>query len=533
MTPSNAEKQLQHEAVMDWMKDIAPLGVFTTDEKLVVQSWNRWLEMHSGLSEEHVVGKPLLKLWPELTARRLDLQFQNALSGQISLIAQRFHGFLLPFRLPSGANMQQTARIAPLTRSGEVIGTITTIEDVTERLEREAQLHAARVAAEKANHGKDEFLAMLSHELRTPLSAVIGWANLLRTRTLDAATTTRAVESIHRNSQIQAQLIEDLLDVSRVMSGKLNLDVTLANPGVVIQNAIDSVRQAADDKSVVFDTILPPKEQYTYMDVRRLQQVIWNLLSNAIKFSPAGSMVEVRLAYVENEAVISVRDWGAGIPANFLPHVFERFQQAETPKSRQQGGLGLGLAIVRHLVGMHRGTVMAHSAGEGTGATFTVRLPLDFEPEKKKQDQDPLPLRRSLEGICAVVVEDMLDSYEVLKTSLEAKGIKVVAAATAKEAVAAIRTLQPDIILADIGLPDEDGCSLIRRVRAFEPALGGLIPAIAITAHTRSEDRDRALSAGFTAYLHKPVNVEELLDLIASLVPLNRAPAQPNTARHG
>ena len=518
MTPIDDNK-LRNDAVIDWMNDMAPLGIFTTDEKLVIQSWNRWLELSSGFTADLVIGRPLFELWPELTARRLDLQFHNALTGQVSLIAQRFHGFLLPFKLPSGINMLQTARVAPLTREGQVIGTITIIEDVTERIEREAQLHAARVEAEKANHGKDEFLAMLSHELRTPMSAVMGWANLLRTRTLDAATTLRGVESIHRNSQIQAQLIEDLLDVSRVMSGKLDLDISLANPSVVIQNAIDSVRQLAEDKGVMIEPILPAKEQYIYMDVRRIQQVVWNLLSNAIKFSPTGSMVEARLSYVANEAVISVRDWGAGIPSNFLPHVFDRFRQADNNKTRLQGGLGLGLAIVRHLVGVHCGTVSAESAGEGTGATFTVRLPLDFEPEKKNQDRQSRPERPSLDGIRAVVVEDMLDTYEVLQAALETKGIKVVAATNAKEAMAAIRAIRPDIILADIGLPGEDGCSLIRRVRAIEPNQGALIPAIAITAYTRPEDRDLALSAGFTAFLHKPVNVEELLDLIASLVP--------------
>jgi signal transduction histidine kinase len=385
---------------------------------------------------------------------------------------------------------------------------------------------AARKQAEEANRTKDEFLATLSHELRTPLNAILGWVQVLRTGKLDAAAGARALETIERNARSQAQLIADLLDVSRIITGKLRLDFKPVELRRIIDAALETVRPAADAKGILLDISIGPLASPVLGDADRLQQVIWNLLSNAIKFTPRAGRVEVRLREQGGNAVIRVSDSGIGIRPDFLPYVFDRFRQAEGSITRTHGGLGLGLSIVRHLIELHGGTAEVESLGEGEGATFTVRLPLRAE----LAEDDPLDRTGAgvmspglfstpdlLAGVRVVVVEDEADTRELLTLSLQQCGAEVAAFGSVPEALAAFDLAVPDVLLSDIGVPGEDGYSLIRKVRALPPALGGNVPAAALTAYARAEDRLRALEAGYQTHLAKPVDPAELIAAVARL----------------
>lgn len=383
---------------------------------------------------------------------------------------------------------------------------------------------AARKQAEEANRTKDEFLATLSHELRTPLNAILGWVQVLRTGKLDAAAGARALETIERNARSQAQLIADLLDVSRIITGKLRLDFKPVELRRIIDSALETVRPAADAKGILLDISIGPLASPVLGDADRLQQVIWNLLSNAIKFTPRAGRVEVRLREEGGNAVIRVSDSGIGIRPDFLPYVFDRFRQAEGSITRTHGGLGLGLSIVRHLIELHGGTAEVESAGEGEGAIFSVRLPLRAE----LAEDDPLDRTgvtspglfstpNLLAGVRVVVVEDEADTRELLALSLQQCGAEVAAFGSVPEALASFDLAVPDVLLSDIGVPGEDGYSLIRKVRAREPALGGKVPAAALTAYARAEDRLRALEAGYQTHLAKPVDPSELIATVARL----------------
>jgi PAS domain S-box-containing protein len=422
---------------------------------------------------------------------------------------------------------------SPIRGEGEgARGVALVFSDMTERrryeaeraglLEREREL---REDAERANRAKDEFIATVSHELRTPLNAVLGWARLLRGGRLDASATRRALEAIERSAFTQAQIVDDLLDVSRIVRGQLKLDVVDADLAAAVEAAADTVRPAANAKGIALALELAPGAGAVRGDPARLQQVVWNVLSNAIKFTPPGGRVEVRLDRLADRVQLRVRDSGVGIDAAFLPHVFERFRQADSSPTRAHGGLGLGLAIVRHLVEAHGGTVAAESPGRGRGATFTVSLPL---PPAAPRVRIPAPewpgLREAaagpaahLESLRVLVVDDDPDTLEALRHVLEQSGARVSVAGSAEEAVEAVRRSPPDVLLSDIGLPGEDGLSLIRRVRALEPVNGGRVPAAALTAYTQAEDRARALGAGYQAFLAKPVDPAELTGALARL----------------
>jgi signal transduction histidine kinase len=381
---------------------------------------------------------------------------------------------------------------------------------------------AARRQAEEANRTKDEFLATLSHELRTPLNAILGWVQVLRTGKLDAAAGMRALETIERNARSQAQLIADLLDVSRIITGKLRLDFKPVELRRIIDSTLESVRPAADAKGILLDISVGPLASPVLGDADRLQQVIWNLLSNAIKFTPRGGRVEVRLREAGGSAVIGVSDTGIGIRPDFLPYVFDRFRQAEGSITRSHGGLGLGLSIVRHLIELHGGTAEVESAGEGQGAAFTVRLPLRAGLAEDPLDQTGGARGLSstpdlLAGVRVVVVEDEEDTRELLVVALQQCGAEVAAFGSVPEALAAFDREVPDVLLSDIGVPGEDGYSLIRKVRAREPGRGGNVPAAALTAYARAEDRLRALEAGYQTHLAKPIDPAELAATIARL----------------
>lgn len=402
--------------------------------------------------------------------------------------------------------------------------------DITERKRAEedrAQLlreQAARAEAEANNRTKDEFLAIVSHELRSPLNAILGWARLLRSRKFDAEKTNKALEIIERNAQAQTQLIEDLLDISRVIRGKVRLFARPINLVQVIEAAIDTVRPTADLKRIQVSSRLDRSVDLVEGDPDRLQQVVWNLLSNAIKFTPEGGRVSVRLTRVNSHAQIKVIDTGIGISPDFLPYVFERFRQAESTTTKVHGGLGLGLAIVRNLVELHGGTIRVESPGVGQGATFIVQLPLISNPSPVSdleqlalQGQASLEDSLSLSGLRVLIVDDEIDTREFLVIALEQYGAEVIAAASADEAMRLLERLKPSVMVSDIGMPVEDGYTLIRRIRALAAKQGGTIPAAALTAYVREENRIQALQAGFQMHVPKPIEPMQLVAVVAKL----------------
>jgi signal transduction histidine kinase/ActR/RegA family two-component response regulator len=374
--------------------------------------------------------------------------------------------------------------------------------------------------ASAANRAKDEFLATLSHELRTPLTAMLGWARLLRARRLDDETSARALGSLERNTKLLTQLIDDLLDVSRITSGKLQLDPRPLDLVVVIDGALDAARAAAEAKRVTLATRLDPSAGPVWGDAARLQQVVWNLLSNAVKFTPAGGRVDVALTRAGDEAHVIVADTGRGIAPAFLPHIFDRFRQAETGSTRRHGGLGLGLAIARELVEMQGGVIRATSEGEGRGAVFTVALPL-LRTGRPLWSAGPLakPVDlTSLHGVSVLVVDDEPDARDVIVTALRQAGADVVASGSVAEAVSTLGACAPDVVLADLAMPGEDGYDLLAWLRAL-PGERGRVPVLAITAFARSEDRERTLTAGFSGHLAKPVEPATVCGAVASVLP--------------
>ncbi|HKS08520.1 MAG TPA: PAS domain S-box protein [Pyrinomonadaceae bacterium] len=384
--------------------------------------------------------------------------------------------------------------------------------------------------AEESSRLKEEFLATISHELRTPLSAILGWARMLRMGTLSEENAVKALDTIERNARAQAQLVDDLLDVSRIITGKLRMDVQPADPNSFIDAAVEAVRPAAEAKGVRVQKVIDTGAISIPGDPVRLQQVVWNLLSNAIKFTPRGGRVQIRSERVNSHLEIIVSDTGQGISPDFLPHVFDRFRQADQKTSRQHGGMGLGLAIVRHLVEMHGGTVRAMSDGEGQGSTFTVMLPISpvyrVDPSGSRVHPAARDLLPPLEDDCAdslkdlriLVVDDEADTRELLKQGLEYCGAKVTVLGSAAEALDALMARVPDVLISDIGMPGIDGYDLIRQVRGLPPNRGGKVPAIALTAYTRTEDRLQSLRAGYDMHVPKPVELAELVAVAATVV---------------
>lgn len=391
-----------------------------------------------------------------------------------------------------------------------------------------AREEEARADAEAANRLKDEFLATVSHELRTPLNSILGWAQLMRSGKLDEEGSTRALATIERNTKALAQIIDDLLDVSRIISGKLRLDVSPIDLEPVVAAALDTIRPASDAKNIQLQVSLDPSVGTISGDPNRLQQVVWNLLTNAIKFTPRGGHVEVRLETVESSARITVTDNGEGISQDFLPYIFDRFRQADSTFTRLHGGLGLGLAIVRHLVEMHGGSVSADSPGRGKGSTFAVSFPLTAARWISHVESEGLadwhlsePGDANLAGLRVMIVDDELDTRELLVAMLEQRGAEVIAADSTADALEKLFRASngafPDVLVSDIGMPGQDGIDLITRVREMASDRGGNIPAIALTAYARDEDRARVLAAGYQRHVAKPVEPSILATTIADL----------------
>ena len=442
-----------------------------------------------------------------------------------------------------------------LDEMGNVVQLVYEGRDISDRKRVEQELR-------RANQVKDEFLAILSHELRSPLNAILGWSQMLRSRKLDQAAIARALETIERNAKLQTQMIEDLLDISRIIRGKIELNIARANLVSAIEGAIATMQLAAQAKSIQIQTVLDPNGAIVLGDINRLQQIVWNLLSNAIKFTPPGGQVEVKLEKVQSErglqisdlrlqisdehntsflqseisnlkltqseilnpkseisyARITVKDTGKGISADFLPYAFDYFRQADSSMTRNHGGLGLGLAIVRHLVELHGGIVDAQSAGEGQGATFTVMLPLMNDRSQTKQQGNGWESYADLTGVQVLVVDDERDTREYITFVLEEFGAAVTAVASANEGIETLDKWLPDVLVSDIGMPGKDGYALMREIRERSPAQGGNIPAIALTAYAREEDTELALLAGFQMHVSKPVEPERLVSVVASLI---------------
>jgi PAS domain S-box-containing protein len=409
-------------------------------------------------------------------------------------------------------------------------GTCTDIEDHkraeverTEMLEREQML---RSKAEEANRMKDEFVATVSHELRSPLNAILGWARMMRAGALDAATTRKAIDVIERSADNQARLIDDLLDMSRIITGKLRLDLKTLDPATFVRAALEAVTPTAKAKDIKIVSDLDPNINAIAGDANRLQQVVWNLLSNAIKFTPKGGRINARLARDGSQIVFSVTDTGQGISPEFLPYVFDRFRQADATSIRKHGGLGLGLSIARHLVELHGGLITVESAGQDQGATFTVRLPIlpvqltneELEPAADLRVNLPPPNAEAvLSGLLILAVDDEPDARQLLAQILTAYGATVTTTDTAESALEIIQEQQPDLLVSDIGMPNNDGYNLIRRVRELEQGQARRMPAIALTAYARPRDRMQALAAGFNHHVPKPVEPAELVTVITSL----------------
>jgi signal transduction histidine kinase/CHASE1-domain containing sensor protein len=381
----------------------------------------------------------------------------------------------------------------------------------------------ARQAAEESNRLKDEFLATVSHELRTPLTAILGWSRLLEDGSVDAEVSRQAIETICRNAKAQAQIVDDILDVSRIITGNLYFDMRPLDLAPVVKNAINVVRPTADAKGIKIDTRFEATRAMVSGDANRLQQVIWNLLSNAVKFTNGGGRVTVKLSQAGTTVAIAVSDTGQGISREFMPYVFDRFRQADSTTTRHHGGLGLGLAIARHLIEIHGGTIKAESDGEGRGATFTIKLPVidaAVKPavtftEARERAAATVVAPQLLSGVNVLLVDDDSDTLKLMTTALTRRQATVTAVSSANEAIKAISRRRPDVLVSDIAMPDEDGYGLIQKIRSLEANSGDSIPAVAITAYAKDEDREKALSSGFQIYLAKPVELTELISVVA------------------
>ena len=425
---------------------------------------------------------------------------------------------------------------APIRDSdGNMVGVIVVFHDTSERRrveqEREALLRSeqeARMEAEAADRLKDEFLATVSHELRTPLSAILGWSAMLNLGDIDADTRTNALKVIERNARSQASIIDDILDVSRIITGKLNIEQRTLDLAPLIHTAVDTLHPAATAKGIKLTVAFESEPGLVTGDPARLQQIVWNLVSNAIKFTPGGGRIAVHLTREDSHLELSVSDTGIGISKPFLPHVFERFRQADSSTTRAHGGLGLGLAIVRHLVELQGGTVSAESAGTGQGSVFRVRLPmapaaeLPFEIEEPAaappiRDDDPLQGEFDLSGLRVLVVDDEQDTLEIVSLLLRRYGATVRTSLSSGHALEVFNDWKPNVLISDVGMPGEDGFSFISKVRSLPPEAGGKTPALALTAYVREEDRLRSLAAGYEMHVKKPVEPFTLAEAVARL----------------
>jgi PAS domain S-box-containing protein len=537
-----AEEQLRKaHSRLSFHVENTPLAVIEWDSDFRVSRWSNSAESIFGWKAEEVLGKRI-EDWRFVFAEDFEAVEQVTLRQRAGIEQQG---------VSRNRNYAKDGSILYCDwynsvlrdRSGKLESVLSLVLDVTARKQAEeeraqflAREQAARREAEEANRIKDEFLATLSHELRTPLTAIIGWSHMLSAGSLDPAKYRHAFETILRNAKSQGQLIDDLLDVSRIITGKLQLEPTPIDLCAVINAAVGSLRLAAQAKGIRLQLALDSDAGQVSGDPERLQQVIWNLLSNAIKFTSVGGRVHVCLERVGSFVTIRVSDTGQGIAPEFLPYVFDRFRQADGGSARKHRGLGLGLAIVRHLVELHGGTAQAESKGQGQGAIFTVKLPIfvaadrlvtssdlgqQGQPQFERGAGSDHPVR--LDGLRVLIVDDEVDAQDIITTILQQNGAETVAVGSAKEALETWRSWRPDVLVSDIGMPVEDGYALIRRVRSRPASEGGQIPAIALTAYVRPEDRSRILLAGYQVHVGKPIEPVDLIAAVAGLAKARRA----------
>lgn len=510
-------------------------AIIAKDLNGVVQWCNAATERIFGYSCAELIGQPVRVLIPADRQSEEDSILERMRRGE------RIEHFETIRVAKDGTLLNISLSVSPVRdSSGDIIGISKVARDITQhrRLEAEAEVRRrvdeqrdrlleseriARADAERASRAKDEFVAMISHELRTPLNAILGWTQLMISKRNDPTLIDHGLDVVARNTRLQAQLISDLLDISRIVTGKLRLDMRRIRLGAIMTDAIETVQQEADSKGVNIHAELEDVGPAIDGDAARLQQVVWNLLSNAIKFTPAGGRVLVTLRQIDGYVELSVEDTGAGIVAEFLPYVFDQFQQADGSITRQFGGLGLGLAIVKHLVQLHGGAIHAASGGQAKGAKFTLVLPTTSNERVLTPLADDDSTRAtavgnvSLAGVRILVVEDELDAREFLTRLLEHSGAMVFTAGSVREALGLFPIVKPDVLVSDIGLPDVDGYELLHQIRAKWVGDGGSVPAVALTAYARAEDEARATRAGYQAHIAKPVESNELVATIARL----------------
>jgi PAS domain S-box-containing protein len=492
-------------------------AIVSKDLDGIVTSWNAAAERMFGYSAEEMIGSSIRTIIPPERQAEEDRVLETIRSGQrvehFETIRQRKDGTLIPVSLT----------VSPiLAPGGRIIGASKIARDITERVKAEVERLELLRAVQEASRVKDEFLATLSHELRTPLNAILGYSRMVRSGLLTGEKQDRGIETIERNATSLAQIVEDVLDMSRIMSGKLRLHLQPIDLGRLARDAVAGLMPAAEAKGVTIETVVDRSLSPTTGDPDRLQQVLWNLLSNAVKFSGRGAYVSVHVMHSGGQAVIVVSDTGIGISAEFLPHLFERFRQADAGTTRERGGLGLGLAIARQLVELHGGTIEAASPGPGKGATFTVTLPLrdpvtvadDAEVQPTGAHTLPVP---HLEGVRVLAVDDDRDALRMVREILEATGAQVSTAASATEALDQLHRSEQDVLIADIGMPLMDGFDLIRHVRASPVAGVRGVAAAALTAYARSDDAARATKNGFQMHLSKPIDPAQLMAAVAAL----------------
>jgi PAS domain S-box-containing protein len=494
----------------------------------IITSWNPAAARMFGYTEAEAVGQSILLIVPR------DRRDEEAEVLRRLCRGESLNHFETVRVRKDGRPLDISLTVSPIRdAAGRIVGASKIARDVTEQKRAEAERvaalereQAARLEAEQANRAKDEFLAVLSHELRTPLNAVYGWAQMLRGQSMSEAQKARALETIARNANAQLQLIDDLLDVSRVASGKMRLNVRPVQLQTVVEAALDSVGPAATAKDIRLQSVLDPRAGPITGDPDRLQQVVWNLVMNAVKFTPRGGRVQVHLQRVNSHVEIVVSDTGEGIPAAVLPFVFDRFRQGDSTSTRAHSGLGLGLALVKHLVELHGGSVAAQSPGLGQGATFIVKLPVTIAefasgPEHRLHptapSADAVPAIGRLDGLRVLVVDDDRDALDLSSMILTRAGAEVQLCRSAADALDVLERWRPDVLVSDIEMPIEDGYTLIRKVRAMGPEHGGRTPAVALTAYGRMQDRVHSLTAGYNMHVAKPVDPGEFITIIASL----------------
>jgi PAS domain S-box-containing protein len=493
----------------------------------IITSWNKGAERIFGYTAEEVIGKPVVILIPPDHRDEEPAILSRLRRGE------RIEHYETVRVRKDGQHINISLTVSPIRQSdGKIIGASKIARDITERKVADLRLkdalreaQEAKQEADEANRRKDEFLATVSHELRTPLTSIIGWLRMLREGMLDQSTIGKALETIERNAQSQAQLVEDLLDISKIISGKMHLKIKPVEASSIINAAVEAIRPAAEAKSIRLQVITDLSVSPINVDSERIQQVVWNLLSNAVKFTPIGGRVQVQLEQVDSTVELTVSDNGQGIKPEFLLRVFDRFTQADSSITRAFGGLGMGLAIAKSIVELHGATIRAESPGEGQGATFTLSFPIVKKNDVERAEPDEtaahnhahLECPPELAGLKILIVDDEFDTCEMIQTAFELCGAIVRIDTSAVGALEQIERWLPDVLIADISMPEMDGYQLIQHVRARESQTGRKIPAVALTAMARIEDRMKALTAGYQMHVVKPVELGELRAVVASL----------------